>query len=253
MRSSTSRYTTDLFTFHGETQLKEIRKEALEKKNGNLGCLLLWCFFPAPISLGNKTKAKPKQTKAQQKPKEPKLLRVTEGLVLPLGSDRKKNNKDNYGGTLCRRHVFSIGHPVTCRGKDRHLQVKDKETEVQQNLGDIRKNSSLFLGFHASPPTSTVCLLAAWTSLHWGISVNISIHIGHAYTKTHLFFIWHSNLTGCFVFSLSLFLLFRATLVTYGSSQPRGRIGAAGAGLHHSHSNMGSKLHLWPILQLVAT
>lgn len=155
--------------------LKEIRKEALEKKNGNLGCLLLWCFFPAPISLGNKTKAKPKQTKAQQKPKEPKLLRVTEGLVPPLGSDRKKNNKDNYGGTLCRRHVFSIGHPVTCRGKDRHLQVKDKETEVQQNLGDIRKNSSLFLGFHASPPSpflsSTVCLLAAWTSLHWGISV----------------------------------------------------------------------------------
>ena len=39
---------------------------------------------------------------------------------------------------------------------------------------------------------------------------------------------------------------FRAALVTYGSSQVRDQIEAAAAGLHHSHSNMGSKPHLRP-------
>ena len=38
--------------------------------------------------------------------------------------------------------------------------------------------------------------------------------------------------------------LFRATPEAYGSFQARGRIGAATAGLHHSHSNAGSKLRL---------
>ena len=45
---------------------------------------------------------------------------------------------------------------------------------------------------------------------------------------------------------------FRATLAAYGSSQPRGRIGAAAAGLCHSHSNMGSELGLPLISQLMA-
>jgi len=44
-----------------------------------------------------------------------------------------------------------------------------------------------------------------------------------------------------FFFSLSLFFfLFRASPATYGGSQARGRIGAAAANLHHSHSNTGS-------------
>ena len=47
-----------------------------------------------------------------------------------------------------------------------------------------------------------------------------------------------------------IYLLFRAAL---GSSQARGRIGATAAGLHHSHSNMGSELHLGPTPQLMAT
>ena len=51
---------------------------------------------------------------------------------------------------------------------------------------------------------------------------------------------------------VSLFL-FRATPVAYGSSQARGRIRAAVAGLHHSHSNAGSKLSLQPTPQLLAT
>ena len=40
--------------------------------------------------------------------------------------------------------------------------------------------------------------------------------------------------------------------VTYGSSQVRGGIGAAFAGLCHSHGNTGSELHLQPTPQFAA-
>ena len=36
-----------------------------------------------------------------------------------------------------------------------------------------------------------------------------------------------------------------------GTSQARGQIGAAAAGLHHSHSNEGSELHLLYTPQLM--
>ena len=39
-------------------------------------------------------------------------------------------------------------------------------------------------------------------------------------------------------------LLFRATPVAYGGSQARGLVRATAAGLHHSHSNTRSELHL---------
>ena len=48
------------------------------------------------------------------------------------------------------------------------------------------------------------------------------------------------------------YLLFRAAPAAYGGSQARGRVGAIAAGLHHSHSNAGSELHLWPTPQLMA-
>ena len=44
---------------------------------------------------------------------------------------------------------------------------------------------------------------------------------------------------------------FRATLMAYQNSQARGWIGVAATSLHHSHSNSGSKLHLWPAPKLV--
>ena len=50
-----------------------------------------------------------------------------------------------------------------------------------------------------------------------------------------------------------LFFLFRTAPTAYGSSQDRGQIGATAAGLHHSHSNAGSKLHLQRTPQLMAT
>ena len=48
------------------------------------------------------------------------------------------------------------------------------------------------------------------------------------------------------------FFLSTATPAAYGSSQGRGQIRAAAAGLNHSHSNTGSKPHLRPMPQLVA-
>ena len=46
---------------------------------------------------------------------------------------------------------------------------------------------------------------------------------------------------------------FRAKPTAYRSFQAGGWIGAAAAGLHHSHSNTRSKPHLWPTPQLMAT
>ena len=54
-----------------------------------------------------------------------------------------------------------------------------------------------------------------------------------------------------FVFFL-FSLLFRATPTAYGGSQARGQIGAIAAGLHHSHSNVGSEPHRRPTPQLTA-
>ena len=55
-----------------------------------------------------------------------------------------------------------------------------------------------------------------------------------------------------FHFYFLSFCLFRATPMAYGRSQARGWIGAAPAGLCHSHSNARSKLHLQPTPQLMA-
>ena len=55
-----------------------------------------------------------------------------------------------------------------------------------------------------------------------------------------------------FFFFFFFFGLFMATGVAYGRSQARGQIRVPPAGLHHSHSNVGSELHLKPIPQLMA-
>ena len=53
--------------------------------------------------------------------------------------------------------------------------------------------------------------------------------------------------------SVHFFSLFTAAATAYGGSQARGRIGAAAAGLHHSHGNIGSQLHLRHTSKLAAT
>ena len=51
---------------------------------------------------------------------------------------------------------------------------------------------------------------------------------------------------------LKKMFIFRATPAVYGSSQARGQTGASAAGLHHSHSNVGSEPHLEPTPQFMA-
>ena len=48
-------------------------------------------------------------------------------------------------------------------------------------------------------------------------------------------------------------LFFRAGPMASGSSQARGRIGAAAASLRHSHSNVASEPHLQPMPQCTTT
>ena len=56
-----------------------------------------------------------------------------------------------------------------------------------------------------------------------------------------------------FIVGLSFFLLlFRAAPVAYGSSQAKGRIGAAAASLCHRHNNARSEPYLQPTPQLMA-
>ena len=58
----------------------------------------------------------------------------------------------------------------------------------------------------------------------------------------------------CFLFFIfCLFAISRAAPGAYGGSQARGVIGAVASSLHHSHSNVGFKLHLRPTPQLTAT
>ena len=65
-----------------------------------------------------------------------------------------------------------------------------------------------------------------------------------------LFWICITNSKDFFFFFA--FFLFRATPSAYGGSQAKGLIGAVAAGLHHSHSNVGSELRLQPTPQPTA-
>ena len=68
---------------------------------------------------------------------------------------------------------------------------------------------------------------------------------GQCLPRIHFPFLQYQHLSLSFSF-FRFFLLFRAAPGAYGSSQARGQIGAAVAGPHHSHSDVGSKLSLRP-------
>ena len=55
-----------------------------------------------------------------------------------------------------------------------------------------------------------------------------------------------------FFLFFGLFAFSRAAPAAYGGSQARGPIGAIVTGLHHSHSNAGSKRCLQPTPQFMA-
>jgi len=55
-----------------------------------------------------------------------------------------------------------------------------------------------------------------------------------------------------FIIIIIIVFLFMAAPATYGNSQARDQIGAAAAGLNHSHGSTRSKVHLLLMLQLAA-
>ena len=63
---------------------------------------------------------------------------------------------------------------------------------------------------------------------------------------------WFSFFLACLV-SFLLAFFFKATPMAYGSSQAMGRIAAKAAGLHYSHTDVGSKPCLQPTPQLTPT
>ena len=67
-----------------------------------------------------------------------------------------------------------------------------------------------------------------------------------------LLFYFFSILIFIYLF-ICTFVFSRAAPMAYGGSQARAPIGAAAADLHHSHSNVGSKPHVQPTPQLMAT
>ena len=78
-----------------------------------------------------------------------------------------------------------------------------------------------------------------------GISAPFSKNVGHI--------IKDIETTKTFRQCFSFFLFFRATSVSYGSSQAKGQTGGTAAGLHHSHSNTRSEPHLQPTPPLTET
>ena len=91
-----------------------------------------------------------------------------------------------------------------------------------------------------------------WQSLFWAsnslASSSRSSYTGFSSQKHNGD--WYINIA---FFLFSFFGLFRVSPEANGSSQARGQIRTVAAGLHHSHSNVGSKLHLQPTPQIRAT
>ena len=104
---------------------------------------------------------------------------------------------------------------------------------------------------------SNGCTGKLWKVLGQGLNPGCSCNLLHqVWDETHAYPVprasvvsAHCTTVGTFPFSLH----FRAAPVAYGRSQARGPVGAAGAGLHHSHSNARSKPCLQPTPQLMAT
>ena len=108
------------------------------------------------------------------------------------------------------------------------------------------------------------CIRGIWRFLGQGMNLSHSFDLHHRCSNTgslsHCPWArdWpHASTATCCTTvrtpRIFFFLHFRAIPMAYGSSQARGQIRAAAAGLHHSHSNSGPEPHLWPTPQLTST
>ena len=88
------------------------------------------------------------------------------------------------------------------------------------------------------------CQNSAYISHQWWLSIR----------KSRSPLISHITLNFIIIYLFTLsFCHFLDCSVSYGGSQARSPIGAVASGLRHSHSNVGSELHLRPIPELTAT
>ena len=133
-------------------------------------------------------------------------------------------------------------------GVELELQMKSIPQSQQLGIQAISANYDAACGnagsltHRARPgvePASSWTLIGFLT--HW-VTVATPMH----------YFILFYFVSFHFISFYSICLLGAAPKV-YGGSQARGLIGTAAAGLHHSHSNTGSKLRLRPTPQLRAT
>ena len=80
------------------------------------------------------------------------------------------------------------------------------------------------------------------SNVYTWLLLDLNIHLIEgfsSYIYSFFFFLFFSFLSFFF-----FFFYFRAAPAAYGGLQARGPIRAIDAGLHHSHSNSGSELHL---------
>ena len=116
-------------------------------------------------------------------------------------------------------------------------QIGAEATVLGHSHGNARSESRLC-------PTRQLTAMPDSQSADGGPGLNLRPH-GSQSGLLLLSHIGNSNYLFMYVcMYVFMYFLFRATPTTYESSQARGLIGAAAAGLHHSNSNAGSELHL---------
>ena len=84
-----------------------------------------------------------------------------------------------------------------------------------------------------------ICTLMAPSQIHFHCATKVTpkVHLLTVEERTHAIYLFS--------------FFFRAKPMAYRSSQAKGQIGTAAAGLHHGHSNTSSKPHLPPTPQLL--
>ena len=103
-------------------------------------------------------------------------------------------------------------------------------------------------------PVDLLCsCLFGWCQNTCGKALDSCLLFPHLFLQKNL----HSALNYFFfsffqVCYIPFFILFSNAPAAYGGSRARGQIQATAAGLHHSHSHVGSVLHLQPPPQLMA-
>ena len=128
-----------------------------------------------------------------------------------------------------------------------HFMEKEIKTELKGDLLEGYKCQICMCGWRSLSPVALMSNPHLWTSpggLDWSTHGcwGSSYSLGSQNRMSKLL----TPYGVCSFFSPS-FSLFMAIPAAYGSSQARGRLGAAGASLQHS--NTRSESHLWPLPQ----